>query len=240
MSNSSLPDKAEGGFSIIELVISMVITVVITSVVGTLLAQTLNLRTRSNDKTDALADAQRALNIMSREIAGAGLNLSDNGIVAADSVTDENGNSTIRIRSNLNKFNPSGTASVAAQNGIGTIGEDAGEDIKYFIYPASNTNLLARYDAYNVSGGSSTVLANRLDSLHIHYFASKVSYSTSSCDITNASLSEVSPDAAGYVVVAVCVGQDAVGTPGTAGYQPVTNVLLVSDVTLRNANLLNY
>jgi prepilin-type N-terminal cleavage/methylation domain-containing protein len=240
MKRVSETSKSESGFSLIELIIAMVITVVITTAVGTLLVQSVNLRTRSNDKTDALADAQRALNIMSREIAAAGLNLSDNGLVAADSVTDANGNSTIRIRSNINKFNPSGTASLAAQNGIGTIGEDAGEDVKYYIHPASNTNLLARYDAYNVSGGSSTVLANRLDSLHIHYFASKVTYSTSGCDISSASASEVSPSAAKYVVIAVCVAQNAVGTPGTAGYQPPTNVLLVSDVTLRNSNLVDY
>ena len=230
----------ERGFSLFELVVAMAITIGITAIVGTVLAQTFKMRTRSFDKTDALADAQRAINVMSREIASAGLNISDNGIVASDSVTDANGNSTIRIRSNLNKYNPSGTASVAAQNGIGTVGEDAGEDVKYFIYPASNTNLLARYDAYNVAGGSSTVLANRLDSLHLHYFAGKVTYSTSTCDITGASASEVTPDNAGYIVLAVCVGLPAVGTAGSEGYQPATSVLLVSDVALRNSNLVNY
>lgn len=243
MKNRPKTSSNEAGFSLFELVIAMAITVVITSVIGTVLAESLRMRARSYDKTDALADAQRALNIMTREIASAGLNLSDNGIVAADSVTDANGNSTIRIRSNLNKFNPSGTASLAAQNGIGVVGEDAGEDVKYFIYPAANTNLLARYDAYNVPGGSSTVLANRLDGLHIHYFASKVSYSTGGtggCDIASPSLGEVTPDQAGYVVIAVCVAQPAIGSPGTPGYQPATSVVLVSDVTLRNSNLVNY
>jgi Tfp pilus assembly protein PilW len=230
----------ESGFSLFELIIAMAITIGITAIVGSVLAPPFKMRTRTFDKTDALADAQRAINIMSREIASAGLNMSDNGIVASDSVTDANGNSTIRIRSNLNKYNPSGTASVAAQNGIGTVGEDAGEDIKYFIYPASNTNLLARYDAYNVAGGSSTVLANRLDSLHLHYFTSKVTYSTSTCDITGASAGEVTPDQAGYIVLSVCVGLPAVGTAGTDGYQPATSVLLVSDVALRNSNLTNY
>lgn len=240
MSDSCQLKKAERGFSLLELIIAMAITIAVTAAAGSLLAQSLNMRTRANDRTDALADAQRALNIMSREIAGAGFRLTDNGIVAADSITDANGNSTIRIRANLNQYNPAGNASVAAQNGIGVIGEDAGEDVKYFIYPADNTNFLARYDAFNVAGGSSTVLANRLDSLHIHYFARQVTYSTSGCDITGASLAEVSPSAAAYVVIAVCVVQNAVGTPGSPGYQPPSNVLLVSDVTLRNANLLNY
>lgn len=238
MNEQNSANKRQAGFSLIELIIAMAITIAITAVAGSLLAQSMNIRTRANEKVDALADAQRALNIMSREIADAGFNLSDNGIVAADSVTDEDGNSTIRIRSNLNKFDSS--VSAAARTGIGTVGDDAGEDVKYFVYPASNTNLLARYDAYKDAGGSSTVLANRLDSLHIHYFAGKVTYSTAGCDITGASLGEVSPSAATYVVIAVCVRQNAVGAPGSPGYQPATNVVLVSDVALRNSNLLIY
>jgi Tfp pilus assembly protein PilW len=242
MNNLFRRQSSERGFSLFELIIAMTVTIVIMALVGTLLAQSLRMRTRANEKTDALADVQRALNIMSREIAVAGLGLgtTDNGIVAADSITDSNGNSTIRIRSNLNKFNPNGTASVAAQNGIGVPGEDAGEDIKYFIYPAANTNLLARYDALSLGGGSATVLANRLDTLRIHYYARRVTYQTADCDITAASLPEVDPSAAKYLVIAVCVRQTAVGVPGSPGFQPEGRVLLVSDVTLRNANLLDY
>jgi prepilin-type N-terminal cleavage/methylation domain-containing protein len=246
MNNSSR--KRQAGFSLIELIIAMAITILITAVAGRLLAQSMNIRTRANEKVDALADAQRALNIMSREIAGAGFNLSDNGIVAADSVTEANGNSTIRIRSNLNRFNTTGNPWYAGggvgsgpQSGIGPSSDDAGEDVKYFIYPAANTNLLARYDAY---GGGSTVLANRLDSLHIHYFAQKVTYSTNSvdeCDISSPSAAELTDRSlAKYVVIAVCVAQSEVGAKGSPGYQPKTKVLLVSDVALRNSNLSIY
>jgi prepilin-type N-terminal cleavage/methylation domain-containing protein len=240
--------KRQAGFSLIELIIAMAITILITAVAGRLLAQSMNIRTRANEKVDSLADAQRALNMMSREIADAGYNLTDNGIVAADSVTDAGGNSTIRIRSNLNKFNTTanpwyagGGVGSGPQNGIGPSSDDAGEDVKYFVYPADNTNLLARYDAY---GGGSTVLANRLDSLHIHYFTQKVTYGTNSvdgCDISSPSAAELSnPTLAKYVVIAVCVTQNAVGAPGSPGYQPKTKVLLVSDVALRNSNLLFY
>ena len=228
-------NKSEDGFSLMELIIGMTITIVIAGVACTLLAQSMKLRARSNEKLDALADAQRAINIMSREIANGGFNLSDNGIVAADSTLDVYNNSTIRIRANLNKFDAS--VSSAAQNDIGVVDEDVGEDVKYFLYPTSNTNLLARYDAYDGVGGNSTVLANRLDSLRIHYFAQKVTYSTSGCDITGASSAEVAVSSATYVVISVCVNQPAVGDPGSPGYQPSSNVLLVSDVTLRNANL---
>jgi len=227
--------KAERGFSLLELLIAMTLTLVITGVACTLLARSLNIRTKTNANADALADAQRALNIMSREIANAGFNLSDNGIVPGDSVTDGYGNSTLRIRANLNKFNASATA--GAQNGIGTPVEDAGEDVKYLVYEENNTNLLARYDAYAVAGSRSTVLANRLDSLHIHYYSQKVTYSATGCDITGASSSEVTPSAAKYVVLAVCVQLSAVGKPNGPGYQPATSVLLVSDVALRNSNL---
>ena len=232
------PNKHDSGFSLIELIIAMTITLVVLGIATTLIAQSLNVRTRANENVDALADAERALNIMSREIAQAGFNLTDNGIVAADSLTDANGNSTIRIRANLNKFDTS--ASDAARNGIGVAGEDAGEDIKYYIYPTTNTTLLARYDAYDNSGPTSTVLANRLDALHIHYFAQKVTYSTNGCDITGASSAEVAPNLATYIVIAVCVQQSATGKAGSPGYQPAQNTLLTSDVALRNANLLNY
>ena len=227
--------KAGRGFSLLELLIAMTLTIVIMGLASTLLARSLNIRVKANANANALADAQRALNIMSREIANAGFNLTDNGIVAGDSITDANGNSTLRIRSNLNKFNTSATT--GARNGIGTVVEDAGEDVKYFIYEAGTTNLLARYDAYAVAGSRSTVLANRLDGLHIHYYSQKVTYTTSGCDIAGASLAEVTPGAAKYVVLAVCVQLDAVGAPGGPGYQPATSVLLASDVALRNSNL---
>jgi len=236
--------KSESGFSLLELIIAMAITLALAAAACTLLAQSLKIRTRANDKIDGLADAQRALNIMSREIANAGFNLSDNGIVAADSVTDASGNSTIRIRANLNKFDSS--VSPEARRGIGKVDEDLGEDVKYFVWPDDDRHLLARWDRLDSSDGNGTVLANRLDSLHIHYFNQRVTYSTamtsgvSGCDITGASAVEVTPDLAKYIVIAACVQQPAVGAPGSPGYQPQTNTLLVSDVVLRNNNLVAY
>ena len=247
MNNTLKTNKRDAGFSLIELVIAMTITLVVLGIATTLIARSLNIRTRANENVDALADAERALNIMSREIAQAGFNLAppDNGIVAADSVTDGNGNSTIRIRANLNKFDTS--ASDGARAGISLAGEDSGEDIKYYIYLTQGTSLLARYDQYASGGPASTVLANRLDSFHVHYFAQKVTYSTqvlangrAGCDITGASSAEVAPNLATYVVIAVCVQQSATGKPGDPGYQPAYNLLLTSDVALRNANLVNY
>ena len=109
MNSRSPKNKREAGFSLFELVIAMGVTLAIMAVASTLLAGAFKQRASNLDTIDALADAQRALNIMSREIADTGFNLTDNGIVDADSVTDANGNSTIRIRANLNKFDMSPT-----------------------------------------------------------------------------------------------------------------------------------
>src|ERR1051325_11508368 len=80
MKTKNLYPANQTGFSLIELIIAMTLTLVVMTIATTLLARGLNVWTRSNDNLDALADAQRALNIMSREIAQAGLNFSDNGI----------------------------------------------------------------------------------------------------------------------------------------------------------------
>src|ERR671913_1048706 len=85
------------GFSLLELLIAMTITLAVMAAASTLLATSLRTRTRENTRSNALASAQRALNIMSREIGNSGYGLTDNGIVVADSDDD-----SIRIRANLN------------------------------------------------------------------------------------------------------------------------------------------
>src|SRR4026209_2688518 len=97
--SSSNNKNTSGGFSLIELLIAMAITMALMTAASTLLANALRVRSRENQKSDALADVQRALNIMSREIANSGFNLNNNGIVAADS-----GLHRLRIRSNLTRF----------------------------------------------------------------------------------------------------------------------------------------
>jgi hypothetical protein len=99
-----------------------------------------------------------------------------------------------------------------------------------------------------------TVLANRVDQLQFYYYDERVTYTTGTFDaaapdaalITNvrnsagAAENEVAPNLAKYVVVVIVVALDAVGTPGTDGYQPETQEMLVSDVALRNNDLANY
>lgn len=228
--SSSNNKNTSGGFSLLELLIAMVITMALMTAASTLLANALRVRSRENQKSDALADTQRALNIMSREIANAGFNLTNNGIVAADSGLNE-----IRVRSNLNRYDYDLSVSEDSRNNV----QDAGEDITYFINTADNTMYLARHDQY---GTGSTVLANRIDGMNIHYFDQQVTYTAppGGSDITGASAAEVSPANAKYIVIAISVTLDAVGQPGSPGYQPPYSVLLCSDVTLRNTGLWSY
>lgn len=242
MSMQHTNKKNQAGFSLIELMIALTLTLVVMSISVTLLARTLNIRTRENEHVDELGDVQRALNIMSREIANSGFNLTTNGIVAADSDSQ-----AIRIRANLNKFNFDPSVSAASRANV----QDAGEDVTYFVNLADNTNYLARWDRFESSGPPDlrgTVLANRVDSVRFYYFDRKVTYTQdpSNCQITNplndagAAQTAVTPDNAKFVVIVVCIGTPQVGTPGSPGYQPAFQSLLISDVALRNSRLNKY
>ncbi|HWT00449.1 MAG TPA: prepilin-type N-terminal cleavage/methylation domain-containing protein [Pyrinomonadaceae bacterium] len=223
-------NRGAAGFSLIELLIAMAVTLTVMGIATTMIARSLHVRSRENRRTDALADAQRALNLMTREIANSGFRMRTNGIVWQDSNNDK----SIRVLANLNKYTGE------ADNGV----TEDGEDVKFFL--ADNTQYLVRYDPYGPAGLQTTVLANRVYSLRVYYYAQRVTYTTGDCDnpivtpagtvrLTNANIA-----GAGYVVIAVCVDLQAEGKPGSPGYQPASKTLLVSDVTLRNADVYQY
>ena len=217
--------RPDAGFSLIELLFAMTIALTILGLTTGLLASSFNVRARENQKTDALADTQRALNIMSREIANAGFGLADNGIVAADS-----NDTAIRVRANLNAFDGQ-----TSSNSI----SDRNEDVKYSLYSAGSDSYIVRLDIGTQN--QTTVLANRVDSLKIRYYPAKINYtSNGNCDISTASSEVTQKSDTRYIVMSVCVELTARGTPGSPGYQPASRVQLVSDVYLRNADIGNY
>lgn len=233
----------EAGFSLIELIIAMGITITIMTLSCSLLAAGFNMRSREDRKSDAIADVQRALNIMTREISNSGLKLpsglpaiASNGIVTNDTDTDE-----LRIVSNLNGM-PDPDNGFAADTDV----TDADEDLKFVMYVDANLGqrYIVRYERNGTN--QTTVLANRIDSLVFRYYDEKVTYNTTvlsdgTCDISNVvnasgtTENEVSPSAAKFIVIAVGVTLPAVGTPGSEGYQPQSQVQLTSDVVLRNS-----
>src|SRR5574338_244662 len=107
--------NSQRGFSLIELLIAMTVTVVIACIATTLVAQSFRMRAREDARSDAIADAQRALNIVSREIANAGFGLIDNGIVPGDT-----GTSSIRFRANLNAYTRDASGNAVAGAGLVT------------------------------------------------------------------------------------------------------------------------
>ncbi len=215
----------ERGFSLIELLLAMTIALTLLGLTSGLLASSFNVRARENQKTDALADTQRALNIMTREIANTGFGLANNGIVAADS-----NETAIRVRANLNAFD-----SQTSSNSI----SDRNEDVKYSLYAAGADSYIVRLDIGTQN--QTTVLANRVDSLRIRYYPARVNYTLSgNCDITSTTPEVTQKSNTKYIVMSVCVELTARGAPGSPGYQPASRVQLVSDVYLRNADIGNY
>lgn len=220
--NESTQNQA--GFSLIELVIAMTLTIIIAGASATLLSQSFRMRSREDVRSDAIADAQRALNIVSREIANSGFGLMDNGIVPGDT-----NNVSIRVRANLNAY------TLEPGNG-GVTNPD--EDIKYLMYidEAQNRHYLVRLDAEVAKTDrprATTVLANRLDSFNLQYF-----------DGNGAPLNVVAnPDSvreAWKIRITVGVKLPEDGKFGTPGYQRETTVDLVSDVVLRNVSQMTY
>ena len=221
---------SQRGFSLIELMIAMTVTIVIATIASTLVAQSFRMRSREDARSDAIADAQRALNIVSREIANAGFGLIDNGIVPGDT-----GPGSIRFRSNLNAYTRDSSGNAVA--GAGSVTE-RDEDIKYMMYndDAANRHYLVRYDA--ILGAvdqreGTTVLANRLDSFALQYFDSNGNELNVAAD-SSAVIS------AWKIRITVGVVLPEQGQPGSPGYQPQSTLNLVSEVVLRNSSQITF
>ena len=123
--------KNQAGFSMIELILAMTITITVMGLASSILAGAFKIRSREDRKSDAIADVQRALNIMTREISNSGLKLptglgavSTNGVVAGDS-----NNESIRIVSNLNGM-PDSANGYFEDADL----DDTDEDIKFLMY----------------------------------------------------------------------------------------------------------
>jgi type II secretory pathway pseudopilin PulG len=218
---------SQRGFSLIEMIIAMSVTIVIAGIASSLVAQSFRMRSREDARSDAIADAQRALNIVSREIANSGFGLIDNGLVPGDT-----GPGSIRFRSNLNAYTrDSSGVPVSGHNEV----IDRDEDIKYSMYndDAANRHYLVRYDVTIGGREGTTVLANRLDSFQLQYF-----------DSTGAELDVLTnPEASRTtwkVRITVGVVLPAEGQPGSPGHQPESTINLVSEVVLRNSSQITF
>jgi Tfp pilus assembly protein PilW len=146
---SKTSEFQQGGFSLLELLISMTVTLAVMVAASTLLATSLRTRARENVRSNALASVQRALSIMSREISNSGYGLADNGIVTADS-----SDTSIRTRANLDNN--------SNLNGID-------EDVRFVLQTASPNKEIVRYDN-SLAAGERSVLATNITGFNIKYF----------------------------------------------------------------------
>ena len=210
--------RGQLGFSLIELMIAMTMTLIVAGASATLLSQSFRMRAREDIRSDAIADAQRALNIVSREIANSGFGLINNGIVPGDT-----NNESIRVRANLNAYTlEAGNREVSNPD----------EDLKYLMYHdnAENRHYLVRLDT---GAKATTVLANRLDSFRLDYFDSSgapIDVGANPAAVVNAWKVRIR--------LGVTLPED--GQRGSPGYQPQSSIELRSDVVLRNASQITF
>jgi type II secretory pathway pseudopilin PulG len=207
-----------------ELIVAMAVMIVITGAASTLLVGAFNTRSREDQRTEAIGDARRALNILSRELANSGYQLPGgltymsaagsasvpaNGLIPGD-CDDE----SITFVANLNANLGAGDSDV----------NDDSEALKYQFFQNGNNNFLVRTDLQ--PGGDSIVLANRIDGVDFEYL--------------NAANVPVAVDAAVRVRITLLVTLNPVGSPGSVGYQAPSQETLSSIVDLRNATLGTY
>lgn len=193
------------GFSLLELLIAMTITLLLLGITTSLFSSSMSIRARESAKTDALTSAQAALNVMSREIANAGYGLKDNGIVVADSDSDQ-----LHIRSNWNNADLTTTT--------------AGEDITYYYDPV--TQSIVRFDVN--AGRTTSAVVNGISSVNFQYF----DYSGSS---SNSTLVVTPSDNTGRVRITVTVNlPDVQGQPTGQSVTYTSDVALRNAVYMRN------
>jgi hypothetical protein len=209
-----------------ELLVAMCVMMVITGAATSLLVGAFNVRSREDQRTEAIGDARRALNILSRELANSGYQLPAgltytsagggalvpaNGLIPGD-CDDE----SITFVANLN-----------ANLALGADDKDVNDEneaLKYQFFQNGTNNFLVRTDLQ--PGGGSIVLANRIDGVDFEYL--------------NAANVPVAVDAAVRVRITMLVTLNPVGSPGSNGYQPPSQERLSSIVDLRNATLGTY
>ena len=224
MYTSTPKARGQAGFSLIELLIAMVVMMVITAAASTLLVGSFNIRSREDHRSDALADARRAMNILTRELANSGYklprNLTYTNSAGAVFAVPRNGllpadcdGQSVAFVANLNAMD---NATIGSIN-------DPDEAIKYqMISDAAGNSYLVRRELRPL--GKTEVLANRVDGMAVQYL-------NSAGNDTAANLTQ-----AATVRVRVWVNLRASGTPGSPGYQPPRQAVLDSAVALRNSN----
>lgn len=226
----------EAGFSIMELLVAMVVMIFITGAATSLLVSAFNVRSREDQRSEGTADARRALNIISREVAGAGYQLprgltyaaaAGSQLVPANGLIPEDCNATsITFVTNTNAqgdFNSDPTdATPDAPPNFEIAGAD--EVVKYQFVQDGDNSFLVRKDLLT---DDPLVLANHIDGVQFDYLNAAGGAAATIAQTTS-------------INITIWVTLRPVGQPGSMSYQPPSQVSLTSRVNLRNAQLDTY
>jgi type II secretory pathway pseudopilin PulG len=221
----------EAGFSIMELLVAMTVMIFITGAASALLVSAFNVRGREDQRSEGTADARRALNIISREVASAGYQLprgltyaapGGNKFVPVNGLIPEDCDAqSITFVTNIDAqgdFNPPGGVS-ADPPSFAIAGAD--EAIKFQFVQDGASNFLVRKDLIT---GDSLVLANRIDGVQFDFLDSTGAVAATIAEATS-------------INIRIWVTLNPLGQRGSAGYQAPSQVTLSSRVSLRNARL---
>lgn len=203
----SIEDDHDGGFTLIELILSLLLTLVILGVAVTVFSSALSTRSRESSRTDAITSAQAALNIMTREIGNAGYGLDNNGLgwYTGTPPAWQSDCTTQRLRFRTNVNNNDGTTAAP------------GEDVTYYLDGTGANQSVVRHD--NNTGETSGII-NRISNVSFAY-----------TNYVNVGTTPIGPSpTTGKITITLTVNlPDVVGQP--AG----RTVTVQSDVTLRNS-----
>ena len=135
-----------------ELFIALTVTLLIMAAATTLLATSLRARTRENKRSEALADVERALSMMTREIGNSGYGLTTNGIATNDSST-----TSIRVRANLDN-----------NSSLAFFDSEADEDVRYGWQ--TNNRTIVRFSPLPGPNGTTSVMAYDVTFMQLSYY----------------------------------------------------------------------
>ncbi|HEV7905953.1 MAG TPA: prepilin-type N-terminal cleavage/methylation domain-containing protein [Pyrinomonadaceae bacterium] len=223
MRQTTQTTNPQAGFSLMELMVAMCVMVFITGAATSLLVGAFSVRTREDERSEAIGDVRRALNILSRELANSGYQLPPgltynsatgaNRVPANGLIPGDCDDTSITFVANLNASVGTGDGDVS----------DMDEALTYQFTQEGNVGFLVRRDLNG--GAASQTLANNIDGVQFDYLT--IDGTDTAADVSQAA----------RVRITVWADLNPVGQPGTTSYQPPSQVRLASEVDLRNVTL---